>query len=86
MSFSLNLFMPQIYVNRFFLLFFFFHFLYIFVFIIIIIIIIIFIIIIIIIVIVIIVVYVYVFSTCTDLAEKRTRFPQGLSLCFVLIF
>ena len=80
MSFSLNLFMPQIYVNRFFLLFFFFHFLYIFVFIIIIIIIII------IIVIVIIVVYVYVFSTCTDLAEKRTRFPQGLSLCFVLIF
>ena len=80
MSFSLNLFMPQIYVNRFFLLFFFFHFLYIFVFIIIIIIIII------IVVIVIIVVYVYVFSTCTDLAEKRTRFPQGLSLCFVLIF
>ena len=28
----------------------------------------------------IIIIYVYVFSTCTGLAEKRIRFPQGLSL------
>ena len=33
-----------------------------------------------IIIIIIIVIYVYVFSTCTGLAEKCIRFPQGLSL------
>ena len=53
----------------------FFHFLNIFIFIIIIIIIIIAII-----------VYVYVFSASTDLAEKRIRFLQGLSLVFCLYF
>ena len=55
----------------------FFHFLNIFIFIIIIIIIII---------IIAIIVYVYVFSASTDLAEKRIRFLQGLSLVFCLYF
>ena len=38
------------------------------------------IIIIIIITIIIIIVYVHVSSTCTDLVQKRVRFPQGLSI------
>ena len=42
------------------------------------------IIIIIIIIVIIIIVYVYVSSTCTDLAEKHVRFPQGLSLVLYL--
>ena len=72
MSFSLNPFMSQICLQYFF--FFslsFLSFFYIFVFIIIIIIII---------------VHVYVFSTCTNLVEKRIRFPQGLSLVLYLYF
>ena len=75
MSFSLNPFMSQIRLQYFF--FFslsFLSFFYIFVFIIIIIIIII------------IIVHVYVFSTCTNLVEKRIRFPQGLSLVLYLYF
>ena len=43
-------------------------------------------IIIIIIIIVVVITYVYVFSTCTGLAEKRLRFPQGLSLVLYLYF
>ena len=63
------------FIAFFFSLFSFFLFFYIFI-----IIIVIIIIIIIIIAITNIIVYFYVFSTCTDLAEKIIRFPQGLSL------
>ena len=31
-------------------------------------------------IIIVVIIYVYVFSTCTGLADKRMRFPQGLSL------
>ena len=62
------------FIAFFFSLFSFFLFFYIFI------IIIVIIIIIIIIAITNIIVYFYVFSTCTDLAEKIIRFPQGLSL------
>ena len=32
------------------------------------------------------IIYVYVFSICTDLAEKRLRYPQGLSLALYMHF
>ena len=74
MGFSLNPFMPQLYVYSFFCLSFLsFIFLNIHFFIVIIIIIII-------------IFHVYVFSTCADLAEKRIRFPQCLSLVLCLDF
>ena len=77
MSFSLNPFMSQICWQYFF--FFSLSFLSFFD-------IFVFIIIIIIIISIIIIVYVYVFSTCTNLVEKRIRFPQGLSLVLYLYF
>ena len=74
MIFSLNSFMPQVYVYSFslslslfslfqFFLYIFYYYYYYYI-----------------------VVYVYVSSTCTDLVEKRIRFPQSSSLVLYLYF